>query len=527
MRDYGSVMNHPVENILNPRAFIHASNEDALVLQSTQSESRLRFYNNRVSPNAISPGYVLSASNEYFTVSKDTNLIMSFGLNADDRIPQVSVPGRVSANKFEVSIRNDKKTIVIADYNYYSSNQFAGFGYIGGQLHYQVPSDLNIHRFMAAADAHTSYDLMRIQRSAAGVPQVGIGTTMFASTTTALHVAGNVVVQGDIAFNDAKYVRLNGDTGRIRQEQLPQNILLLNSNNYVDTSYLPQQFNFQYLRAGKNVGIGTKVPLQKLHINGSCYVTDRIGIGTAAPVSRVHVKETSSPIPSIRIDNSVEGGCIMEAYQQDNLIVSISSTVGIGTTITNGNMLKVVGNANVTGTISSDSVTATTMTANGAFTIPNVFYTEQVLNNTVYQTILRTKVPIVHDQRVTLKTILSPDGEVVFENTKIIVQGDIIHSGTITSTSDKRYKNDLKRIECALDKLDHMCGYTYALQNASRRTAGVVAQEVAEALPEAVETHPSLNDMLSVSYNGIVAMLVEGLKELRTEVQQIKRYIGM
>jgi len=50
---------------------------------------------------------------------------------------------------------------------------------------------------------------------------------------------------------------------------------------------------------------------------------------------------------------------------------------------------------------------------------------------------------------------------------------------------------------------------------------GVIAQEVQAVLPEVVKEDE--NGMLSVGYGNMVALLVEAVKELRAEVEKLKR----
>jgi hypothetical protein len=46
----------------------------------------------------------------------------------------------------------------------------------------------------------------------------------------------------------------------------------------------------------------------------------------------------------------------------------------------------------------------------------------------------------------------------------------------------------------------------------------VIAQELEEVLPELVKN----GDVKSVNYNGIIGVLIEAIKELKTEVEELK-----
>ncbi|EIW3858883.1 TPA: tail fiber domain-containing protein [Klebsiella pneumoniae] len=99
--------------------------------------------------------------------------------------------------------------------------------------------------------------------------------------------------------------------------------------------------------------------------------------------------------------------------------------------------------------------------------------------------------------------------------------GHAYTNGAWNSSSDARMKTQVERIDNALDKLDRISGYTYLKQGVSE--AGVIAQEVEVVLPQSVkQTELTLNDgsvlsdARSININGVVALLIEALKEERS-----------
>ena len=95
--------------------------------------------------------------------------------------------------------------------------------------------------------------------------------------------------------------------------------------------------------------------------------------------------------------------------------------------------------------------------------------------------------------------------------TKLYVHGDILATGDVTASSDRRLKTDIKRIENALDKVCSLGGYTYVMNDKS--SSGLIAQEVLEVLPEVV--HGSEETNYSLAYGNIIGLLVEAIKELK------------
>ncbi|MBI3309850.1 MAG: tail fiber domain-containing protein, partial [Serratia liquefaciens] len=98
--------------------------------------------------------------------------------------------------------------------------------------------------------------------------------------------------------------------------------------------------------------------------------------------------------------------------------------------------------------------------------------------------------------------------------------GNAYANGAWHSSSDARMKTDIEKIDGALDKLGKIGGYTYLKQGVPE--AGVIAQEVEAVLPQTVtKTELKLNDgsilkdARGININGVVALLVEALKEER------------
>lgn len=88
---------------------------------------------------------------------------------------------------------------------------------------------------------------------------------------------------------------------------------------------------------------------------------------------------------------------------------------------------------------------------------------------------------------------------------------------TFNSTSDARLKKDIVQIENALDKIDKLSGYTFTLIDSDQKSIGVLAHELEAVYPELV--YEDYNGYKSVSYGNLVALLIEGIKELRKELR--------
>lgn len=98
----------------------------------------------------------------------------------------------------------------------------------------------------------------------------------------------------------------------------------------------------------------------------------------------------------------------------------------------------------------------------------------------------------------------------------ISVSGTITATGDITAYSDARLKSDIRTISGALDLVAKMRGVTFTRIDTGQRGVGVVAQEVAEIVPEAVQKHQ--DELYSVAYGNLVGVLIEAINELARKI---------
>ena len=103
--------------------------------------------------------------------------------------------------------------------------------------------------------------------------------------------------------------------------------------------------------------------------------------------------------------------------------------------------------------------------------------------------------------------------------------GDVIAQSTSIS-SDRRLKDNIEVIPNALDKVQALNGVSFDWKKTGERSAGVIAQEVQEVLPEAVKEVVSLGgegeSHLTVNYHALTSILIESIKELKAEIEELK-----
>ena len=98
-------------------------------------------------------------------------------------------------------------------------------------------------------------------------------------------------------------------------------------------------------------------------------------------------------------------------------------------------------------------------------------------------------------------------------------------TGTLNATifnslSDETKKINIETITDALGKVRQLSGVTYSFIDSNELSAGLIAQQVEKVLPESVKYNKDL-ESYSLNYNGVTGLLVEAIKILATENDQL------
>ena len=103
----------------------------------------------------------------------------------------------------------------------------------------------------------------------------------------------------------------------------------------------------------------------------------------------------------------------------------------------------------------------------------------------------------------------------------------IAYSSTI---SDKRFKNNVVRIDNSLDLISQLRGVSFDWDERIGRghDIGLIAQEVEAVIPELVSEKTYVfgdeeTDIKVVAYDRLVAVLINAVNELKAEVDELKK----
>ena len=112
--------------------------------------------------------------------------------------------------------------------------------------------------------------------------------------------------------------------------------------------------------------------------------------------------------------------------------------------------------------------------------------------------------------------------------------GEIRATNNITAFfSDDRLKINLGNINNALEKINTLSGFYFEPNKTAqdlgyeiKRDIGVSAQKVQSILPEAVVPAPIDEKYLTVRYEKLIPLLIEGIKEQQKQIEQLRDIIS-
>jgi hypothetical protein len=306
------------------------------------------------------------------------------------------------------------------------------------------------------------------------------------------------------------------------------------------------------------IGIGTEIPTAALQISGSTgvlfeidsnaqqnvlYVTSsgNIGIRKNTPNAPLDVSGSVSITGSLNVTGSITstGTLTVQTINVQTITSSIEFNTGStrnGSLITNthqftGSVL-ITGSLTLTGSLVVGSVIPSALSGENTLTVGlpsagGVGEGGQILLQASGG--LYTSASMIDTYQNKFRLLrgsnTSSDAEIFNADlqTKLITTGGgLTVGGTFTENSSIRYKKDIFTITSSLDTISKLRGVTYTKIETGLKEIGLVAEEVNEIIPELIQ-YDSNNQPDSVAYPRIVALLIEAIKELKTEVDELKQ----
>ena len=118
------------------------------------------------------------------------------------------------------------------------------------------------------------------------------------------------------------------------------------------------------------------------------------------------------------------------------------------------------------------------------------------------------------------------------EEMRLETDGDLHVDGNVvaysTTISDIRLKKDIAPIEDAVTKVQQLNGCTFTYLKDDRKSAGLIAQDLEKVLPSCVIENEAVfhgeegETYKTVQYDQVIGLLVEAVKELKAEIEELK-----
>jgi hypothetical protein len=167
-------------------------------------------------------------------------------------------------------------------------------------------------------------------------------------------------------------------------------------------------------------------------------------------------------------------------------------------------------------------------------TLGRLFSVTDEMSGSIFSANTIAGLPVIEafsDYKVTLGPFSSPME--IDSSGNISASADIVAEGDVVAyyTSDIRLKDNVEVIKGSLDKIEGIRGVEFDWNEQSPGWArerghdvGVIAQEVQKVLPEVVQERK--NGYLGVDYKRIIPLLIESVKELKQEVEDLKKKVN-
>ena len=365
----------------------------------------------------------------------------------------------------------------------------ASFGTLNNSLRLAINSDgsSEISNGAAVASIHISQGSNKAI-TITDTRNVGIGTT---SPASKLNVSGD-----NITVSAGYGIAWAGDQTRIMTPEDNVSGALIRYGSGGIMRFVNGSTEHMRINGSGNVGIGTTSPSYKLSVWQGEIAISNLDSSFTSPMGGIATFN----------DNANTGGLIFKTNSSgtfsERMRITSGGNVGIGTT-SPSYLIDVNGNSRLTSSAS---------------------HYVYIGGSSIYNT-SKVSIEVSTDQSGITTNVNSSDTRyhLYFRNTLSTV-GSIstdTYATSFNTSSDYRLKEDLKPFN-GLSILKDIKVYDFKWKGVESRNYGVVAHEIAEVIPYAVNGEKDGEMHQSVDYSKLVPILIQSIQELKAELDELK-----
>ena len=145
-------------------------------------------------------------------------------------------------------------------------------------------------------------------------------------------------------------------------------------------------------------------------------------------------------------------------------------------------------------------------------------HTSDIINTQYDYDFYEGRLQNIKNINYTSNLVFTENGKVLMamNTSNITIHQRLVCYTGVTTGSDRRIKDNINMIENALDKIDKLNGVSYYNKLTGLNEIGLIAQDVKKVIPEVVSDD---GNILSIQYGNMIALLIEGIKDLRKEIK--------
>ncbi len=358
---------------------------------------------------------------------------------------------------------------------------------------------------------------------------VGIGTT---EPVKKLHVMGHIFTQASPPLH---YFKDTGQTLPAGMWRLgfSNNTMLIDENTAAEGGFVTYS-RHMVIKSGGNVGIGITNPDARLDVNG--WIKGRSGLRIRPSTAGDNIIfENGAGLAKwvAYLSNSETDFAIHESGFGNRVTVKAGGNVGIGTTTPEGKLAINTRSMDDTrglyingGGDAEDEYVAYFLGRSSSFPSTVLRLASNRYGNPAYKFI-----EAISDEDGTPVTqfVVHGDGKVgigMSNPTNILTVQRNSATDPVADAwrtySSRRWKTNIRTISEALDKVQRLRGVYYDWKADGKHDIGLIAEEVGEVIPEVVTYEENNKDANSIEYARLVALLIEAVKELKVENNQLR-----